>query len=81
MDENISEIVDSLEFLVDDLPSKPKQKLQEIIDSLNTLDDEFETNELMKIQDDLEVVSNMANVDSFSRNEIINVLTLIETLI
>ena len=81
MDEQIQEIVDTLDMLVEDLPFKPKQKLSEIISELESLNDDFDTNELMKIQDDLEGVSNMGNLDSYSRNEIINVLSVIETLI
>ncbi|MCA9496756.1 MAG: hypothetical protein KC589_07440 [Nanoarchaeota archaeon] len=80
MEDAILEIVDTLEMLLDDLPLKPKTLLSEIIAEIKAMED-FDTSEFMKIQDDLEVVSNMPCLDSFSRNEIINVLSLIETLI
>lgn len=80
MDATLSEIVDTLEMLLEDLPSKPKVKLQEIIEEFSSLE-EVEPSRIMKIQDDLELLSTSSNLDSFSRNEIINVLSLIETLL
>lgn len=80
MEETVSDIIDTLEMLLEELPFKPKSMLMEIIDEIKAMED-FDTSEFMKIQDELEVVSNMSCIDSFSRNEIINVLTLIETLI
>jgi len=80
MNLEIEEIVEILEGLVDDLSSKPKLALSNVIAELKEIPDEFEISDLMKIQEDLESVSLMANLDSFSRNEIINVLSMFETL-
>lgn len=80
MEEKLVEVVESLEILLDeDLSSKPRLKLQEIIEKIKDLE-EVEPSRIMEIQDDLEMLSAM-DLDSFSRNEIVNVLTLIETLI
>lgn len=79
MDENqILEIIDILESLLEDLPFKPKEELSKVISELKKTPLENET--LMKIQDDLEMISSFSTVDSFSRNEIINIITSIESI-
>lgn len=79
MDEqHIENIVEILDSLLEDLPFKVKEELSLVIKVLknNSLDNE----KLMKIQDDLEMISNMGSIDSFSRNEIINIVTEIESI-
>lgn len=80
MDLEIENIVESLENIVFDLSLRPREKLSNVIVELKKLPDEFETSDLMKIQEDLELISLMQNIDSYSRNEIINVLSIFETL-
>lgn len=77
-EEQILGIVEILESLLEDLPFKPKEELHKVILTLkkNSLDSET----LMKIQDDLEMISSMSSIDSFSRNEIINIVTEIESI-
>lgn len=78
MENEISEIVEILECLIDEeVPLKARQQLESVISELQS---EVDVEKLMKIQDDLEYVSNFSNVDSFVRNEIINILSKIETL-
>lgn len=81
MESQISEIIENLDTLTEDLPLKAKNQLQSVIDELNKIDSsEPDGNMLMKIQDDLEVISNMSNIDYFTRNEIINAITSIEAI-
>jgi len=77
----IEVIVDILDGIVNDLSSKPKASLNFVLSDLKKLpEDDLDISELMKIQGDLEGVSLMPNLDSYSRNEIINVLSMFEML-
>lgn len=80
MNSQIEEIVEVLEMILEDttIPFKVDNKLKEIVIDLKNENLSSET--LMKIQDDLEMMSAASNLDDFSRNEIINVVTLIETI-
>ncbi len=79
MSYDLAEIIEVLEGLLDEnLPSKSKLNLQKIVQELKT---PMDLEKLLKIQDDLEYFSNTANVDSFVRNEIMNIIAEIETLI
>ncbi len=75
MDEQLQQIAEILEDLLEDLPQKAKDQLSQVVDSLKKSPN---GEELMKIQDDLESISNIQNLDSFSRNEIMNIVTEIE---
>ena len=76
--ESLYEHVESLEFLLEDMPLKAREELSKIIKDLKNSPD---IQKLIKIQDDLETVSGMNNVDSFTRNEIMNIITLLENQI
>lgn len=79
MNAQIEEIVEVLEMILEDsLPFKVDTKLKEIV--LDLKNENLSSETLMKIQDDLEMISATSNLDDFSRNEIINVVTLIETI-
>lgn len=80
MNSQIEEIVEVLEMILEDttIPFKVDNKLKEIVIDLKNENLSSET--LMKIQDDLEMMSAASNLDDFSRNEIINVVTLIEII-
>ncbi len=79
MDKNISEIVSTLEELLDEnLSIKSKNDLSLIIDELKK---SKQVEELMKVQDDLEYFSSSANINSFIRNEIMNIIAEIETML
>lgn len=79
MNSQIEEIVEVLEMILEDsLPYKVDTKLTEIVRDLKK--EELPSDTLMRIQDDLEMISATSNLDDFSRNEIINVVTLIETI-
>jgi len=81
MNPEIEEIVDILEGIVNDLSLKPRTNLSLVIEQLKKLPEEnIDVSELMKIQEDLEMVSLMPSIDSYSRNEIINVLSMFEML-
>ena len=72
MSYDLTEIIDILESLLEeDLSSKSKSSLLLI---LNELKEPIDLEKLLKIQDDLEYFSNTANVDSFVRNEIMNII-------
>lgn len=78
MDSDISEIVEILEYLTEEeVPLKAKTQLESIISELKA---EVNVEKLMKVSDDLEYVSNFSNIDSFVRNEIMNILSKLETL-
>lgn len=76
--EELDFFAETLESLLEDMPLKPKEKTEEIIKSLRTSPD---VERLIKIQDELETVSVMQNIDYFTRNEIMNVITSIENII
>lgn len=78
MDEEISVFIDTLESLLEDMSSKPRDFTEEIIESLRSCSD---TETLLRIQDDLETLSNMSNIDNFTRNEIMNVIAEIENVV
>lgn len=78
MENEIIEIVEILETLLEDIPYKAKNDLEVAIVMLKKpLDQEG----LIKVQDQLEIVTSVSNLDSYSRNEIMNVLSIIESLI
>ena len=77
-DEQVLEIVETLESLVEDIPQKAKIQLVAIIVELKS---PLNLEKILKIRDDLDLFSNNHNIDSFTRNEIFNVLSIIETLI
>lgn len=77
MQDEINEMIFILEGLVEDMPLKVKIQLQEVIDELKKPVDQ---EKLMKIQDELEVITNLPNIDYFSRNEIMNIVTSIESI-
>jgi phosphopantothenate synthetase len=78
-DEVIQEYIEILESLLEDMPYKPKEELKRIINEMkkSKIDSEF----LLKIQDDLEAFSATSNIDSFTRNEIMNIISDMELLI
>jgi len=80
MNNEILEIVEILEALsFDDLSLKTRQQLEQIISDLNSKNIDKET--LIRVQDQIEVVISMGNIDSFTRNELMNILSIIETLL
>jgi uncharacterized protein (UPF0147 family) len=78
MNQEISEIVELLNSLLEDAPYKAKAEIQIAI---NMFTDELTQEDLIKIQDQLELISNISNIDSYTRNEIYNILSIIEGLI
>lgn len=77
MDEQILELVEILESLLEDLPLKIKVELNDAIELLRNAE---EVEDLIKAQEQLEVVSSISSLDSFVRNEIYNVISIIEEL-
>ena len=77
-DMKVCEIVDVLEGLVDDMPVKPREELLRAIDLLKKMNGDVEI--LLRAQDQLEHVSSIPNIDTFSRSEISNILAEIEEL-
>ena len=76
--DEVNELIDMLEVIVEDVPSKIREDLGKVIKSLKqaqTLDD------LLKVQDELESLTSTHNLDSFSRSEIMNVVTSIESIV
>lgn len=78
MSQEIDEIIEILESLLDDVLHKAKIELQIVIDKLKNYN---EVEDLIQAQEHLELISNMSNVDSFTRSEIYNILSIIEGLI
>jgi hypothetical protein len=78
MEDEILDIVEILESLFEDISYKAKADLEVAIAMLKKpLDQEG----LIKVQDQLEMVTSVSNLDSYTRNEIMNVLSIIESLI
>ena len=76
--DDVVDIVELLESLLEDSPHKVKVELEVAIKLL----EKAETSEdLMNVQDQLEVVSNINNLDAFISSEIYNLLPVIENLI
>lgn len=78
MNTEIEYFVETLESLVEDLNSKPKEELKKIISMMKK--DFLSDEELIKIQEDLEQFTSIFKIDSFTRTEIMNIITEIEIL-
>ncbi len=78
MELEIMEVVDILESLLEDTSAKVRVEIEAAISLLNSAKD---AEDLLAVQDQLEIISNMSNVDSYTRNEIFNVSSLIESLL
>lgn len=76
--DDLVEMAQVLDMIVEELPLKAKEVVESIIKNLEANPN---SEMLFKIQDQLEVVSNMGNIDSFSRNEIINVIAGLDGLV
>lgn len=76
--EDLIEMAQLLGLIIDDLPFKAKDKIESVIKKLETNPD---SECLFKIQEELEIVSHMSNLDSFSRNEIMNVIAGLDGLV
>ena len=72
------ELGQSLEILLEDAPSKIRDDLERVISALKVAK---KNDDLLRIQDELEALSNNSNLDSFSRSEIMNAITTIETIV
>ena len=78
MNQNVEEIIGLLEMLIDeDMSSKVKTQLQIILGDLKK-DSSYES--LIKIQEELETISNIVNLDNYVRNELMNLIPLIESI-
>ena len=66
-----------LEELVDEMPHKIKEETLKVIKDLKS---KPSVEKLLKIQDDLESISSM-NVNNFTRNEVMNVVAEIESIV
>ncbi|MFP4402285.1 MAG: hypothetical protein ACLFPL_03545 [Candidatus Nanoarchaeia archaeon] len=78
MNDEIEYFVETLESLVDDLSSKPREELKKIILFLKKND--LKSDELIKVQEDLEQFTAMYKMDSFTRTEVMNIITEIEMI-
>ncbi len=78
MNSQLEEIFDILEMLLEeDMPSKIRSELLLI---QTTLKQDTSTQTLMKVQDDVESLSNNSQLDDYMRNELINLVPLIESI-
>ncbi len=77
-EEDLNEMIQVLDMIIEDLPSKAKDRLDIILKELRSNPN---CEDLFKIQGNLEIVSTMSNIDNFSRNELINVISGIESFI
>lgn len=78
MNEEVIDYIDILESLVDDLNSKPREELKKII--LRLKKDSLQSEDIIKIQEDLEQFTSVFKVDSFTRTEVMNIITDLEML-
>jgi len=77
---DVQELTDSLSMLIEeeDLSAKIRINLSTILTQLNS---NVDVEGMLKVQDDLENISNMNNLTDFCRNELINIISLIDTMI
>jgi hypothetical protein len=75
-EEKVLEFLDILEALSDDLSTKPKGELMIAIGLLRSkkINDDI----LFEFRDQLELVGNLQNVDTYTRNEISNIIAELE---
>lgn len=78
MNEEVIDYIDILESLVDDLNSKPREELKKII--LRLKKESLESEDIIKIQEDLEQFTVEYKIDSFTRTEVMNIITDLEML-
>jgi len=76
MESEINYFVEVLESLLDDLNSKSKEELEKIILKLKA--QELNQSDLIKIQEDLEQFTAVYKMDSYTRTEIMNIITELE---
>ncbi|MCA9486270.1 MAG: UPF0147 family protein [Candidatus Woesearchaeota archaeon] len=82
MNEVIEEVIEMLEVLLEEeLAPKVRTIIEEVLSSLKALDEEPDSQEIIKIQDELETLTNSGQIDSFARNELFNVTSLLESLL
>lgn len=80
MEIEILEIIEILETLsFDEMPLKARQQIENVISELKVKN--IDAEKLLKVQDQIEYVINMGNLDSFTRNELMNIISIIETLL
>ncbi|MFW6026281.1 MAG: hypothetical protein ACOC16_00495 [Nanoarchaeota archaeon] len=75
MQQEVKEIIEILTNLIEDAPFKAKLQIEIII---KMFDNELTQDNLIKIQDNLEYLSNIPSIDSYTRNEVYNILSIIE---
>ncbi|NKQ39589.1 MAG: hypothetical protein HF967_09040 [Methanosarcinales archaeon] len=78
MESQITYFVEVLESLLNDLNSKSKEELEKIIKKLQI--QELNQSDLIKIQEDLEQFTVMYKMDSYTRTEIMNIITELEQI-
>ena len=80
MDEDlVCEIVEVLESLIEDMPMRARVELESIIVDLKKPNLNMER--VLGLQDRLEAFCGSSSIDSYSRAEIYNVLSLFENLL
>lgn len=78
MEQEISEIIEILVSLLEDVPLKARQEIEIAI---NMLKKPLSQEGLIKVQEQLEIITNINNIDSYTRNEIYNAISIIESLL
>jgi uncharacterized protein (UPF0147 family) len=76
--EEILELIECLEEIVNDVPSKIRVDLQNIIKNFKIANS---SDDLLKLQDELEALTNTSSLGSFERSEIMNIVTSIESIV
>ena len=82
MTEELNDILEALEDIKSDstVPKNIKLKMEEIITTLNRNDLEMSL-KVDKVQQELEDISSDSNIQPFTRTQLWNVVSLLETLI
>lgn len=75
---DITDVIDVLYSLLEDSSLKVKVQLESII---KLLESDLDEETLIKIQDKLEILCDISSIDSYTRSEIYNVLSVIDSLI
>ena len=81
-EEQLSEIIEGLEEIKQDstVPKNIKIKIDEILETLRRKDLEISL-KVDKVQQELEDISSDANLQPFTRTQLWNVVSLLETLV
>lgn len=79
MEGSFNEFFEILEGLIEDMPHKSRNSLLILIEKFKKKS--FNSETVIEFQEDLETVINNTNIDSYTRTEILNIISDVESMI